>query len=244
MDRHLQKLHWLKVKEVVPDQIDTVILPVGTVEPHGTACIGTDIVIPETIANGIAERINALVAPTISYGITRSLYRYPGGMTVSPDAFGGYVRDVLASLAKLGFHNLIVMNGHGGNNSVLKDVAFEFHATLGHNIAVIHWWELCDPLDRKFWGHPGGHAGTNECAIVQAVDPAYLDQAAYNKEMAWWFRPGADIYPVPGTILLYEENTGYPEFDVEKARQYREAVIKEVGDFAEQVLKRWRRFGL
>jgi len=244
MERHLQKLHWLKVREIIPSKIDTVILPIGTVEPHGTACIGTDNVIPETIGEGIAERINALVAPTISYGITRSLYGYPGGMTVSADAFGSYVREVLGSLAKLGFHNVIIMNGHGGNNSVLKEEAFEFNAATGHNIAVVHWWELCDRLDRQFWGHPGGHAGTNECAIAQAIDPAYLDPQAYKKEMAWWFRPGADIYPVPGTILLYEENTGYPEFDLEKARQYREAVIKEVGDFVEQVLQRWRRSGL
>ena len=242
MGHQLQEMHWLKIRELIPGQIDTVILPIGTVEPHGTACIGTDNIVPEAIAAGIAERINALIAPTISYGITRSLYGYSGGMTVRPEAFKNYVRDVLDSLAKLGFHNLIVMNGHGGNNSVLKEVAFDFHAASGCNVAVIHWWELCDSLDRKFWGHPGGHAGTNECAIVQAVNPSYLDQSAYDKEMTWWFRPGADIYPVPGTILLYEENTGYPEFDVQRAIQYREAVIKEVGDFVVRVLERWRRF--
>jgi len=244
MERRLQRLNWPTVKELVPTQIDTVLLPVGTVEAHGPACLGTDNVIPETIAEGIADRLNALIAPTINYGITRSLYRYPGGLTIEPETFRYYVRDVLDSLAKNGFHNLLVLNGHGGNNAALKDAAFEFHAELGCNIAVVHWWELCAELDQKFWGHPGGHAGTNESAIAQAVDPALLDERAYDKDMAWWFRPGADVYPVPGTILLYEKGTGYPEFNVEKARQYREAVVKEVGDFLENVLDRWRRFGL
>ena len=56
-------------------------------------------------------------------------------------------------------------------------------------------------------------------------------------------RPGADVYPVPGSILLYAENEGRPEFDVEKARQFRARVIDQVGDFVAQVLARWEKFG-
>lgn len=244
MERQLQKLNWLKVRELVPGKIDTVILPVGTVEAHGSACIGTDNFIPETIAEGIAERINALIAPTVPYGITKSLLGYPGGMTINPETFSAYIGDILGSLVKNGFDHIILLNGHGGNNSSLKDLAYQFHAETGRNIAVIHWWELCDALDKKFWGHPGGHAGCNEAALVQAVDPAYLSAEDYDPEMAYWFRPGANVYPVPGSILLYEEGVGYPEFDRDKAIEYREAVVKEVGDFACHVLDRWRRFDL
>jgi hypothetical protein len=43
---------------------------------------------------------------------------------------------------------------------------------------------------------------------------------------------------------LYKEGEGYPEFDMEKAKQYREKVIASVGDFAEMVLTRWRKFDL
>ena len=244
MERHLQKLNWPAVKTAVPDKVDTAILPIGTIEAHGSACIGTDNVIPEMLADGIAERINALIAPILNYGITKSLFRYDGGMTINPDTFKDFVRDILDSLAKNGFRNIIVLNGHGGNNSALKEAAYEFHIVNECNVAVIHWWELCDELDRKFWGHPGGHAGTNEAALAQAIDPAYLDKAAYDKDMAYWFRPGADVYPVPGTILLYEKDTGYPEFDREKAIKYRDAVIEEVGAFAEEIIRRWRKFGL
>ena len=244
MERQLQKLNWPTINELVPGQVNTVILPVGTVEAHGTACVGTDNYIPETLAEGIAERINALIAPTVNYGITKSLYRYAGGITIEPDTYQCYVRDIADSLVKNGFKNIIVFNGHGGNNSALKNLAYEFHVETGRNIAVIHWWELCDELDQKFWGHPGGHAGTNEAALVQAVDPAFLDEAAYDPEMAYWYRRGADIYPVPGTILLYEKDVGYPQFDVEKALQYREAVVKEVGEFVESILGRWSKLGV
>ena len=79
MERTLQRLNWLTVQQLVPGEIDTVLLPVGTVEAHGAACLGTDNYIPDTIAHDIAERINALVAPTVAHGVTAI-----DGTSVSP----------------------------------------------------------------------------------------------------------------------------------------------------------------
>ena len=244
MQRELQKLSWLKIKELVPSKIDTVVLPVGTIEAHGSVCIGTDNFIPEEIANGISQRLNALVAPLVNYGITRSLYRYNGGITISPHHFELYIRDILDSFADIGFKNIFIMNGHGGNNGALKSVAADFHREKSRNVAVIHWWELCGEMTQEFFGHHGGHAGTDETAMVQAIDPELASQEGYDPELAYYFRPGADVYPVPGSILLYTEGEGYPNFDKEQASKYREKVIGAVGDFAEMVIDRWRKFGL
>jgi creatinine amidohydrolase len=243
MERELQKLSWLKVRDLVPSQIDTVILPVGTVEAHGSDCLGTDNYIPENIAHGIAERINALIAPTMPFGITRSLHRYSGCVTLRPDTFAQCLGDIVESLGHSGFKNVIIMNGHGGNNDVLKTVAHDWHRDHGLNICVIHWWELCAEMTEEFFGHVGGHAGTDENAMVQAIDETLVDKEAYDPKQAWFFRPGADVYPVPGTILLYKEGEGLPEYDSEKSRQYREKVVAAVGEFAELVLKRWREQG-
>ena len=244
MERRLQRLSWLTFQKLVPKTINTVLFPVGTIEGHGSSCLGTDNIIPETIADGIAERLNALIAPTVNYGITRSLYRYPGGSTIRPDHFQAYIRDILDSFADNGFHNVILLNGHGGNNQALKEVAYEYHQQQKKNIAVIHWWELCEKMTDEFFGHAGGHAGTDETAMVQAVDPAMADAKTYDKDLAWQFRPGSDIYPIPGSILLYKEGEGYPNFDVEQAKEYREKVVELVGSFAETVISRWRKFGL
>jgi len=244
MERQLQKLNWLKVRELVPRKIDTVIFPVGTVEAHGSSCLGTDNLIPEIIALDIAERLDALVAPVVNYGITRSLYRYNGSVTVRPENFERYVRDILDSLADIGFRNIILMNGHGGNNASLKTVAFEFHKDKKCNIAVIHWWELCARMTEQFFGHIGGHAGTDETAMVQTIDPGLADVDTYDPELAYYYRPGADVYPVPGSILLYKEDEGYPNFDLEQAKKYRREVVKTVGDFAAMVISKWRKFGL
>jgi len=244
LERQLQKLSWLKVRQLVPDKIDTVIFPVGTVEAHGSSCLGTDNYIPETISLGIADRLNALVAPVVNYGITKSLYRYNGSLTVQPSHFENYIRDILDSLADVGFKNIILMNGHGGNNAPLKSAAFDFHKEKKSNIAVIHWWELCGKMTEEFFGHTGGHAGTDETAMVQSIDPKLTDPDSYDPELAYYYRPGADIYPVPGSILLYKENEGFPNFNLEQAKDYQKEVVKMVGDFAEMVVAKWRKFGL
>ncbi|MDH3890957.1 MAG: creatininase family protein [candidate division Zixibacteria bacterium] len=244
MELKLQRLSWLKVSELVPRKIDTVILPVGTVEAHGSDCLGTDNFIPENIAEGIAERVNALVAPTLPFGITKSLQRYAGCITLKPETFANAVTEIIGSFKQAGFKNVIVMNGHGGNNNVLKTVAHDCHRDYTVNVCVIHWWMLCAQMTEEFFGHVGGHAGTDESAMVQAIDETLVDKDAYDPKQAWYFRPGADVYPVPGTILLYKDGVGAPEYDAEKSRQYREKVIKTVGEFTELVLTRWRQQGL
>lgn len=244
MERQLQRLTWLQIRKLVPTQIDTAILPVGTVEAHGATCVGTDNVIPESIAAGIAERINALIAPVINYGITKSLYRYNGGITIKPDTFAAYVKDVLDSLADSGFKNVFVMNGHGGNNDALKQTAATCYREKDLNIAVIHWWELCGDMTKEFFGHAGGHGGTDETAMVMAADPQLVDQDAYDPEMAYLIRPGAVVLPVPGPIILYREGEGYPVFDRDQANEYRDKVIAAVGEFAENILTRWRKWAL
>lgn len=242
--RELQRLHWRQVQGLVPGRVRTLILPVGTVEAHGSACLGTDNYIPESISLAIAEKLDALVAPIVNHGITRSLIRYPGGTTVSPETFAAYVSEIIASAALTGFKEFFIMNGHGGNNSALKQLALDLHREKGLCIAVIHWWELVEKMTAEHFGHAGGHAGTDETAMIIALDPALADQKSYTPDLAYTFVPGADIYPVPGTILLYKEGEGCPEFDLPKAKQYQGKVFAAVESFCLMVQSRWRAAGL
>jgi creatinine amidohydrolase len=243
MERQIQRLSWRDIKDIVPGKIDTVIFPVGTVEAHGAAALGTDDLIPESIAHYLADKIDALIAPTVNYGITRSLYGYPGSITVTEQNFKNYIWDILVSFSHTGFKKIILMNGHGGNNNMLKEAALQLYYQHKVKIAVIHWWELCRELVRDFYGEAGGHAALDETALVQAIDPVLADKAQYDKSLAYYVREGADIYPIPGSILLYNEGEGYPDFDLEKARQFQKKVFEEVESFVKLVLRQWERLG-
>nr|MBN2277911.1 creatininase family protein [candidate division Zixibacteria bacterium] len=241
MEREYQKLTWKNIRDLVPDKIDTVILPIGTVEAHGAAALGTDNYIPESIAAYLAEKINALIVPTLNYGITKSLYGYPGSMTVRTENFENFVADILKSLYDVGFRKVIIMNGHGGNNASLKKAAHDFFYNYRVKTAVIHWWELCEEAVKEIYGEDGGHAANNETAMVQAIDEALADKTLYDDNMPYFYRSGADIYPVPGSILLYTKGEGLPDFDPDRAQKYQQLVFRQVEEFVKMILSRWEK---
>ncbi len=157
-ERRLARLNWMEMGEWVPRDISTVLVPVGTLEAHGILSLGTDNEIPARLAEAVAERLNALIAPTIPYGVTAHLGALAGGTHVPVGPFTEYAAAVLKALAHQGFRNVIVMNGHGGNTESLKEAARGVHEETGGFVAVLNWWTECYPICEEVLGVPGGHA--------------------------------------------------------------------------------------
>jgi creatinine amidohydrolase len=228
MPLKLDEMNWMEFGEMVPKKIKTVLFPVGTIEAHGVASLGTDVSIPQFICEKLADDLKAIVAPPVYYGITRSLLEYPGSLTVSSAAFENYVTEVMLSLADKGFSRIVVMNGHGGHLTELKNAATRVHRQMGAKVAVIHWWILCEKLTEKFFGEAGGHAGLDENAAMLAINPKLVKKARYKKNMAFSIKEGVYCLPAPGTILIYKEGEGYPQFDRKKAEMFMKRVVEKV----------------
>jgi creatinine amidohydrolase len=239
MELRWDRLTWQEFAHMQSKGYKNVILPIGTIEAHGVIPLGTDNIIPETIAMRIAADCKAIVAPTINYGITRSLLDYPGSLSASPSAFKAYVTDILHSMASKGVEKLIIINGHGGQNDELREAAFEVFEQTGAKIAVIHWWILCADLVPIFFGTEGGHAAVDETAAMIACAPQTIKKEFYNPDMLYPVKPGVNIYPIPSTILVYKENTGALDFDATKANDYFEAVCRRVKEFILDTCRRW-----
>ena len=240
-ERQLQRLTSKIVQQVVPNKIDTILLPVGTVEAHGAAALGTDNFIPESLCEYLADKIDALIAPTVNYGITKSLYGHAGSITIETDNFISYLLDILKSFTDNKFKKVIIINGHGGNNSALREIAQKYYRMSLTKVAVIHWWEVCGEMTREFYGEHGGHGGIDEAAMVQAVDETLVDKSVYEEDMAYYYHPGANVYPIPGSILLYKENEGIPDFDAAKSKQYQSKVFTKVEELLKLIIKRWEK---
>src|SRR3954466_14518120 len=110
--REMERINWMEFAEWVPSRIQTVLLPLGTLEAHGAIANGTDIIAPVAIGRAIAARVNAMVAPGVAYGFTGVLDAYPGSFTVPEDVYRSYVRAVLVGLARAKFRNIVMLNGH------------------------------------------------------------------------------------------------------------------------------------
>ncbi len=64
--REMDRINWMEFKEAVPSKMNTVLLPTGTLEPHGVINNGADNTAPTAIAQKIAQRVNAMIAPTLN----------------------------------------------------------------------------------------------------------------------------------------------------------------------------------
>src|SRR6185436_12315883 len=124
--REMDRINWMEFKETVPSKIDTVLLPTGTLEPHGVVNNGADNTAPTAMAKPIARRTNAMIAPTLPYGITGSMEAYPGAFQITEAAYRPFVKQILEGLVKNGFRSIIIINGHGGGQTaVLQSIASE-----------------------------------------------------------------------------------------------------------------------
>jgi creatinine amidohydrolase len=157
-----------------------IIVPLGSIEQHGpTGLIGTDVICPQEIANGIAEAASTLVGPAIAFGVCPFNLAFPGTISTRATTLMALVEDYVRSLALQGFERFYFLNGHGGNIAPLRAAFQDLHATESFDArgSVSHmrlrnWWEYpsVNRMRRELYGEwEGIHATPSEIAITQAL---------------------------------------------------------------------------
>ena len=247
-NRLMDELNWMEFRLLVPSQIRTVLLTAGTLEPHGVVNNGADNTAPVAMARAIAEQVNALIAPHIPYGVTGPMAPFPGVLHVPEAVFRAYLQAVVEGLAGNGFKNIIVLNGHGGpQTAVIESVLREAALARRVNTLTINWWSLASDVTQEVFGEEGGHAGINETAYIQAINPRLVHKEWYSKEMA---TPNPQqgawaAVPFPSSIGLYKAGQGYPkDFDQRKAEEYFRKVNQKVADLIQDTIRKWKLAGL
>jgi creatinine amidohydrolase len=239
--REMNLMCWQEFGELVPARIKTVLVPFGSLEPHGVIPNGTDNLAPEAMARDIAARVDALIAPTLNYGMTDAMKAFPGAVSIPAEVYSPFAEAVLDNLAANGFKNIIVLNGHGGNTAALNAAATRVANARRVRVLVVNWWTLADDITKAVFKQNGGHAGNNETAYVQAFRPEHIHPERYKPEMAAPNAPAGATYAVPvaSTILLYEKGQGYPTFDAAQAKEYFRKVNDRVAELVLDTVKKW-----
>ncbi|MCC6646991.1 MAG: creatininase family protein [Polyangiaceae bacterium] len=152
------------------------LVPVGSTEPHGPHLpLDTDVVISEeaclrAVDALAAEGVDALVTPSIPYGVTEFAAGFRGAVSVSGAALTAFVRAVVEALLAGGFARVCVVNNH---------------LEPAHDLAIraavqgVEGASVACPLSRR-WGRTltdefksgACHAGRYETSLVLAARPS------------------------------------------------------------------------
>lgn len=175
-----------------------IIIPIGSTEQHGpNGLMGTDAICPETIARGVGEREDAMVAPTISVGMSQHHMGFPGSMTLRPSTLIAVIEDVVISLAWHGFDRFYFLNGHGGNIATVSTAFAGIYAETSLGSAprkrrpprckLTNWW-MCpgvSKLSRELFGEAlGRHATPAEVSLSFFAHPDAVKVAKMSPKVA------------------------------------------------------------
>ena len=178
----LEELTWPEVQELLASgQVDTAIIAVGSTEQHGRHLpLATDATLAEAIGERLARRLGrALLAPTIRVGCSEHHMAFPGTISVSSDTLGALVSDYVASLARHGFKNIVIVPTHGGNfgplaavmdslQSAHPQVNIVGYTDLSHLMGVLANASAAFGVSTE---ESGGHSGESETSLMLALRP-------------------------------------------------------------------------
>ncbi len=152
-----------------------MIVPIGALEAHGPHLpLGADQIQAERTALELAERVGALVAPTLPYGSAPGARRFPGTVSLSMAELGTHVEGVLRELARGGVRRLLVLSGHGerGHMAALREAADRaMSAYPGLRVVVLCDYEFVYELRGREAPASDGHAGLLETSRLLALEP-------------------------------------------------------------------------
>ena len=175
-----------------------IIIPIGSTEQHGpNGFIGTDALCPETVARGVSEKIDVVVAPTLSIGMAQHHLAFSGSITLRPTTLIALVRDVVQSLVRHGFDRCYFLNGHGGNvatvnaafSEIYADLSFERSAANepGARCRLGNWYDgrRVRVLSKELFGSSeGSHATPSEVSLTYYAYPEAIRHVQMSPRIA------------------------------------------------------------
>ena len=175
-----------------------IVIPIGSTEQHGpNGFIGTDALCPETVARGMQERIDVVVAPTLSIGMAQHHLGFSGSITLRPITLIAVVRDVVQSLARHGFERCYFLNGHGGNIATVNAAFSEVYADSsfdrrdgnepGVRCRLGNWFDghRVRALSRELFGNAeGSHATPSEVSLTYFAYPEAIKHVQMTPRIA------------------------------------------------------------
>jgi len=157
-----------------------LVVPVGSIEQHGNHLpVATDTILVDAVAARgaelVADEVPILVTPPLWSGFSPHHMPLGGTITLEFDHMLAVVEDIVTSALDNGFDAALLLNGHGGNASLISSAV----KTIGEEypdaeISGLTYFQLAPSfIDEIRESEPGGmsHGGEFETSLMLHLRP-------------------------------------------------------------------------
>lgn len=181
MTRRYEDLTGPEIADVISPS-STLLLPIGAVEQHGPHLpLAVDHVIAHETATAVVEAVGQELdiwqLPTLSISKSNEHAWSAGTLWYSADTMMSILRDLGRAVATTGAERLVLLNGHGGNTTLLNTALRELRLEFGLKTFLMH-----PSLPPAYGGTStadelgmGIHGGLNETSVFMHLRPDLVD---------------------------------------------------------------------
>jgi creatinine amidohydrolase len=170
-------LTWREVRQGGEDGI--ALLPIGSQEQHSSHLpMGTDTLLVEAAIDRALDLLAQEAAgpevvrlPALPFGHSPH-HLFAAAVSLSAATLGAVLDDILDSLVTSGYRRILIVNGHGGNDEIMRLAVKRFALRSQVTVAACSYWSLTSGDDAM--GRPDvtpGHAGWFETSLMLAARP-------------------------------------------------------------------------
>jgi len=243
--KRMEEMSWVEFEEH-SRVIDTILLPMGSVEVEGPHLpLGVDSIVASEVANRAAEGCDALVGPLVSVGYSDWHTGFPGTLSLSMETLTQVLREIMFGLVEQGLTRFICINPHVGNQAPTFSVATELRKKKRGIVAMIDLWRLAGEMARDIEGlEEKGftHAGEIMTSVMLALRPDLVNMEEAKDEQ---LKSGIDsmVQEAPRRIRF----SGYHVDIFRMSRELTDSGVMgdpryATGEKGEEIIERWVRY--
>nr|WP_205740642.1 creatininase family protein [Haloactinopolyspora alba] len=209
---------WHEVREAAHGAV--AVVPVGSQEQHGSHLpLGTDRMLADAVVDEAVRRLDGAAVdlvrlPTVAYGFSPH-HAFAAAVTLSAQTLVAVLGEIIDSLVATGFRRMLIVNGHGGNDEIVRLAVKQAALRADIAAAACNYWSLSGdggddvpagadssaaqsaPADES--ERIPGHAGWFETSLMLAAHPELVHPPAWEDTPA--APPLFDQPPAPGLVV-------------------------------------------
>jgi len=218
-----EELSAAEFKDAIARSQGTCLLPFGIMEKHGPHLpLGNDLLNVRYVALNAAQQEYAVVFPPYYFGQIAEAKQQPGTVAYSRRLQMELLQETADEMARNGCKKVMIVNGHGGNNSLLPYFAQTQLDSPRDYVVYIVGIGRSGPGEPKHKSNPAGdmHAGESETSMSMVARPdlVHLDRATQESGAdqgrvklpdgvytgIWWYARFPNHYAGDGSVASRE----------------------------------------